>query len=100
LLHHPLDEGFGFVPNLAVDAHVGSRHREQDLGQIISKRPELLGIGIDETTAVLVHDDDCQAIGEGKVWIWDGRQHDGHGYLVLHAGQHFRLGAPPVIPLR
>ena len=50
ILRHPFDAGFGFIPNLAIGAHVGSRHREEDLRQIVSVRPELLGVGSDETT--------------------------------------------------
>ena len=39
--------GMGFLRKAAVDQHVITRHRENDLDQVISRHPELLGIGID-----------------------------------------------------
>ncbi len=91
LLHHPFDRGFGLVPDIAVDVHVAERHREDDLGQIIAIHPELLGVGIDETTALLIHGDDTEVVGEGKVRIWDGQCHGDKRYIVLSPGQHFNL---------
>lgn len=87
----PFDTGFGFLANSVIDAHVGNRRREEDLGQVISVRPGLLGVGIDETTALLVHGDEGEVVGEGHVRIWDGRMHGEHPYLLLSNGQHFNL---------
>src|SRR5947209_8313485 len=51
-------EGFGLLTNCAIDQHVITRHREGDLAPVIKAHPGLLGIGIDESTAIVVHGDE------------------------------------------
>lgn len=65
-------EGFGFLPGTIVDQHF---HRRQRQNRLISKtleHPELIGIGIDEATAILVKPDlNFSVIGESTVQIYD-----------------------------
>ena len=82
---------FGLLKNAAVDQHIITRHREKDLDSVIAKHPELLGIGIDEGTAVVVHQSQFEVIGVSKVAIHDGKQHAGLGYYFLTHGQKFNL---------
>lgn len=65
------EEGFGFVKNIAIDQHHLARNRHFDMFAIRSKYPDLLGIGIDEGTAVIVRGDQFEVIGEGYVAIYD-----------------------------
>ncbi|HEX9109510.1 MAG TPA: cyanophycinase, partial [Longimicrobiales bacterium] len=48
------ERGLGFLEGVAVDQHIIARHREGDLAAVIKVHPELLGIGIDEGTAIEV----------------------------------------------
>jgi cyanophycinase len=64
-------EGFGFLKQSAIDQHLLRRNRQFDLIEIIEKRPELLGIGIDEDTAIVVEGDRFDVIGRGYVAIHD-----------------------------
>ena len=65
------EEGFGFLRNVAIDQHLIARHRENDLVPVISLKPELLGIGLDEATAIVVTGDSFSVIGASKVAIYD-----------------------------
>jgi cyanophycinase len=65
-------EGFGFVKNIAIDQHVMARNRQFDMFDILKKRPELLGVGIDEGTAIIVKGDIVEIIGKSFVIIYDG----------------------------
>lgn len=65
------EEGFGFVKNIAIDQHVLARNRQFDLFEIVRKKPELLGIGIDESTAVVVKKNRFEVIGDSYVLIYD-----------------------------
>jgi cyanophycinase-like exopeptidase len=47
------------------------RNRQFDLAEVIEKHPELLGIGIDEDTAIVVDGDRFDVIGRGYVAIND-----------------------------
>lgn len=66
------EEGFGFIKNIAIDQHVLARNRQFDMFDILKNRPELLGIGIDESTAIVVKGDTFKVIGDSKVLIYDG----------------------------
>ncbi len=65
-------EGFGYVSNIAIDQHVLARNRQFDMYGILKERPELLGIGIDENTAVVVQRDTMEVIGASYVLVYDG----------------------------
>ncbi|MBO3116802.1 cyanophycinase [Winogradskyella sp. DF17] len=63
--------GFGFISNIAIDQHVLSRNRQFDMFIILENKPELLGVGIDESTAIVVKGDILEVIGESYVIIYD-----------------------------
>ena len=84
------ERGFGLLSNSAIDQHVNTRERERDLVKVIEKYPELLGFGIDEGAALVVHGDSLEAIS-GQVAIYDGKEHDGALYYFLSPGQTFNL---------
>jgi cyanophycinase len=65
--------GFGLLKNTAIDQHLLRRNRQFDLIEVIEKRPELLGIGIDENTAIVVEGDRFDVIGQGYVAIYDAK---------------------------
>jgi cyanophycinase len=65
--------GFGFLKNSAIDQHLLRRNRQFDLIEVIEKHPELLGIGIDENTAIVVQGDRFDVIGQGYVAIYDSK---------------------------
>lgn len=64
-------EGFGLLRNAAVDQHLFARNRQDDLWEVLAEDPELLGIGLDEGTALVVHEDLAEVIGTGLVLIYD-----------------------------
>ena len=65
-------DGFGFLKNVAIDQHVLARNRQFDMFEILRKRPELLGIGIDESTAIIVKGDKFEVVGKSYVVVYDG----------------------------
>ena len=66
------EEGFGYLANTAIDQHVLARNRHFDMFDILKNRPELLGISIDEGTAILVHGNEFKVIGSSYVLVYDG----------------------------
>ncbi|MEM1357775.1 MAG: cyanophycinase [Bacteroidota bacterium] len=65
------EEGFGFIKNVAIDQHVLARNRQFDLFTILDKRPELLGIGLDEKTAIIVQGNTFTVMGSSYVLVYD-----------------------------
>ena len=65
------EKGFGFVRRSAIDQHLLARERENDMLPVIRKHPHLLGIGIDESTALYVRGNTAEVIGKSKVLFYD-----------------------------
>lgn len=74
------ERGFALLTNSAIDQHMNTRRREDDLLQVIRKRPELLGIGIDEGAWIEVHADSFTVFG-GRVSIHDPVRNDSYYFL-------------------
>lgn len=84
--------GWGLITGVGVDQHVTARHREGDLDALVVKHPDLLGIGIDQSTAIEVKTDGFKVLGAGHVFIHDGKeQPNGGHYYLLSAGDRFDL---------
>lgn len=66
------ERGLGFLPGVGIDQHFRQRNRFGDLASVIAVHPQLLGIGIDEATALLVHGDQGEVLGQGEVHFFDG----------------------------
>jgi cyanophycinase len=67
------EEGFGLIKGVAIDQHMLTRNRQDDLEEVIEKHPELLGIGLDESTAIIVQGQQFEIVGASKIAIHDGR---------------------------
>ena len=85
--------GFGFLKNAAVDQHLLRRNRQFDMIDVIQKRPDLLGIGIDENTAIVVEGDRFEVIGQSYVAIYDAKHtsRPPAKFYFLGAGDRFDL---------
>lgn len=92
------EEGFGFLRNVAIDQHIDTRRREADLKPVIAAKPELLGIGIPESTAIVVIGDTFSVIGKSSVAITDGKERDGKPYYFLNVGDRFDLKKREKLP--
>jgi cyanophycinase len=67
--------GFGFLDNVIIDQHFVARKRHNRLISLVLEIPKLVGIGIDEGTAILVYPDNkIRVFGKGSVIIYDARK--------------------------
>ena len=95
--------GLGFLPNAAIDVHIGQRpNGEADLAQIVTAYPGVLGIGVEAGVAVVVHGHQLEVIGRprGRAAITDGQLHDGKPYFFLKPGDRYDLVQRAVISAR
>jgi cyanophycinase len=81
------EQGFGFLRGVAIDQHLLKRKRENDLVGVIKTHPALLGIGLDEGTAIIVQGDRFEVAGASKVAIYEPNK----PYYFLSAGDRFDL---------
>jgi cyanophycinase len=74
LVEQYLGPGFGLLDfETIVDTHFSKRRRLQRLFVVIAGNPELLGLGIDEDTALIVRGHLGEVVGAGGVTFVDGR---------------------------
>ncbi|MDE0258872.1 MAG: cyanophycinase [Gammaproteobacteria bacterium] len=87
------EEGFGFLRNVGIDQHLLRRNRQFDMLEVMEAMPDLLGIGIDENTAIVVQGDEFEVIGESYVVIYDTSvQIDtGGDFYFLAPGDRFNM---------
>ena len=63
--------GLGLIPNVIIDQHFAERGRIGRLLGAVAHNPRMLGIGIDEDTAIVAEADVLTVIGSGGVTIID-----------------------------
>lgn len=101
-------QGLGFLKNSVIDQHLLKRNRQFDLVEFVRQTPDLIGLGLDESTGVLVQSDTLQVIGKSFVAIYDYNTITGKGeahvknndedyqaangpFILLSAGQKYDL---------
>jgi cyanophycinase len=87
--------GFGYLRNVGIDQHVLRRNRHFDLVEVVEANPGLLGIGIDENTALVVQGDDAEVVGASYVLVYDNQTTTGDGgkFYFLAPGDRFNLAS-------
>lgn len=65
------EEGLSLIKNIAIDQHLLARNRQFDMFEILDKKPDLLGIGLDENTGIIVHGNIFKVVGKHYVAVYD-----------------------------
>ena len=85
--------GLGFLKGVGIDQHLLMRNRQFDLIEVIRAKPDLLGIGIDENTAIVVQGDRFEVVGQSYAVIYDANATlDGGGlFYFLAPGDRYDM---------
>jgi cyanophycinase len=71
----PMAPGLGFASDMLIDQHFSERGRMARLISAISQNPRVLGVGIDEDTAlILEHERTFRVLGAGGVYVVDASE--------------------------
>ena len=92
--------GLGFISGVAIDQHFSQRRRHKDMTQLVDTHPQLLGIGIDEATAIIVQKSKAKVVGRGKVHFYDRTQPvvpDKPDFIALGQGAEYDLAERKVL---
>lgn len=88
------ERGFGYLPGCAVDQHFFARQRPADMTGLMKQYPQLLGIGIDEGTGLVVKGTTAEVIGKTKVAFFDTNAKPNEGekdYVEVPSGGKYDL---------
>lgn len=81
--------GFGFVNKYIIDQHFIKRQRQNRLISVVLDQPDLIGIGIDESTGILVSaDQSFEVLGDATVMVFDARQAAG---IAIDSQQNYAV---------
>jgi cyanophycinase len=73
--HSQLSAGLGLLEGVIIDQHFAQRSRYGRLMSVVAASPHLLGVGIDEDTAIEVRDRSTFTVhGSGAVFVLDCRE--------------------------
>jgi len=67
-------KGLALLPGILIDQHFLKRQRDNRLISAVFDHPSLVGVGIDESTAIVVRGDRFDVIGKSSVVVVDARQ--------------------------
>jgi cyanophycinase len=90
------EEGFCFLPGVAIEQQFSQRNRFADMLTLKKKYPRLLGLGIDEATAVIVQGHELQVVGKHRVAVYDRAVDNSQSeqlYQTLAPGDRYDLVA-------
>ncbi|GHT46419.1 hypothetical protein FACS189440_04400 [Bacteroidia bacterium] len=100
-------QGLGFLRNSVIDQHILVRNRQFDLHDFVQLAPQFIGIGLDESTAVVVIKDSLEVIGKSYVAINNAEKKESKGndwenldskpFFLLQAGQKYDLKEHQVV---
>jgi cyanophycinase len=103
------ETGLGFITHVAIDQHLLARNRQFDMFEILGKRPELLGIGLDEDTGIIVKGNRFTVFGTSYVAIYDGTRWSAERdtvyqlppgskeFYLLHQGEQYDMANRKII---
>jgi cyanophycinase len=66
-------KGLSLWPGALIDQHFLARQRNNRLLSAVLERPNLIGVGIDESTAIVVREDRFDVLGKSAVVVFDAR---------------------------
>ncbi len=92
--------GLGFISGVAIDQHFSQRRRQKDMTQLMNRYPQLLGIGLDEGTAIIVQKSVAEIVGAGKAHFYNRNLPvfpDRPDYIALSAGATYDLAQRSVL---
>lgn len=88
------ERGLALLQGVAIDQHFAQRKRFPDMTRLMKFRPQLLGIGLDEATAIVVRGSTAEVLGQSEAHFYDYRSGSPIGdkdHTSLKAGQKFDL---------
>ncbi|HEX4146628.1 MAG TPA: cyanophycinase [Pirellulales bacterium] len=89
-----VDAGFNLLTMAVVDQHFLRRNRQERLLGVLNEHPEMIGLGIDEGTALVVEGDHLRVMGQSEVVVCKSAGDEAPWVQTLKAGEEVDLIYP------
>lgn len=90
--------GLGLLPGTIVDQHFLKRQRQNRLFGLVSAHPDLLGLGVDEDTALLVDGTTAECVGATAAMAVKSAGAGAWSVELVYAGARYDLAARKLLP--
>jgi cyanophycinase len=84
-------EGLGLIEGVIIDQHFVKRARNNRLLTAVMEYPDHMGIGIDESTAILVKNKTAEVVGESQVLVYLNKSGTSSAYKGKLGAENLRL---------
>lgn len=84
-------KGLALIEGVVLDAHFLQRGRDEPFTELMNDYPQLLGIGVDERTAIVIHQNTAEVVGQNSVSFYDWRPAGSRESIALQAGESYNL---------
>ena len=84
-------EGLGLIQDVIIDQHFVKRARNNRLLTAVMEYPDHTGIGIDESTAILVKNKTAEVVGESQVLVYKNKSGTAATYKGKLGAENLRL---------
>jgi cyanophycinase len=91
-------QGFAFLQNVAINPHLTSAKRDNELVNVCDEHPSVLGLGLDDEVALVVGGNRFRVMGKGGVAVYDNLPKDGGWHYWLKPGDSFDLSTWQRVP--
>jgi cyanophycinase len=101
IMYEGYERGLGFLPGVAIDQHFSQRKRFADMTALMKTYPQLLGIGIDESTALIVTGHVAQIMGKNNAHFYNRTKPALEGepdYETVKPGEYYDLKLRSILP--
>lgn len=89
-----VDAGFNFLSQAVVDQHFLQRNRQERLLGVLSEHPEMIGLGVDEGTALVVEGAHLRVMGQSDVVVCKATGPQTPWVHTIKPGEEFDLLSP------
>ena len=103
IMYEGYERGLAFLPGVAIDQHFTQRKRQKDMTALMKVHPQLLGVGLDETTAIVVQGQIAEVVGVGKAHFYDAARKVEKGkpdHESLAEGERYDLKERKALPAK
>jgi len=93
-LQHPvIASGLDLLPGSIIDQHFSQRRRYERLASAVQQHPDRVGIGIDESTGLIVSAKEARVLGNGSVYVYSRTEKADEAFepLRFESGSAFTL---------
>lgn len=80
-------QGFGFLRNTVIDTHIDSKNRYKDIEKVLKKKPELIGLGLEDESITVISGHYIEIFGSKNIILYKSYKNS----IKFHPGDKYDI---------